>query len=207
MNQIKIGQFIAERRKAHHLTQAQLAEQLGISDRAVSKWENAKSMPDSSIMLELCEILEITVTELLKGEFVEMKNYEAVTQETLLDMKRTQEKSNRTLLKLEYVLLATAMIGFSGLALASRLTDLPWARILLIVVGFAILIPSTIICMTLEYKVGYYQCPHCKHTYVPTFRAFHLSMHMGRTHYMTCPHCHKKGWQKKVLINENDDQC
>ena len=61
MDQSRIGGFIMERRKRRGLTQAQLAERLNITDRAVSKWENGKSMPDSSIMLELCEILEITV--------------------------------------------------------------------------------------------------------------------------------------------------
>ena len=68
MNQTEIGKFIAKCRKEKKLTQAQLAEKLNITDRAVSKWETGKSMPDSSIMLELCEILGITVNELLSGE-------------------------------------------------------------------------------------------------------------------------------------------
>ena len=68
MDQIKIGNFIAERRRLKNLTQAQLAEMLGITDRAVSKWENGRSLPDSGIMLELCSILGITVNELLCGE-------------------------------------------------------------------------------------------------------------------------------------------
>ena len=67
MDQSKIGTFIMERRKERGLTQAQLAEQLNITDRAVSKWETGKSLPDSSIMLELCGILEITADELLSG--------------------------------------------------------------------------------------------------------------------------------------------
>lgn len=67
MDQSKIGTFIMERRKERGLTQAQLAERLNITDRAVSKWETGKSLPDSSIMLELCGILEITADELLRG--------------------------------------------------------------------------------------------------------------------------------------------
>ena len=59
MDQIKIGRFIAACRKEQGMTQAVLAEKLGISDRAVSKWETGKSMPDSGIMLELCELLKI----------------------------------------------------------------------------------------------------------------------------------------------------
>ena len=75
MDQVKIGRFIAERRKIKNLTQAQLAEKLNITDRAVSKWETGKSLPDSSIMLELCDILNITVNDLLCGEVVTMENY------------------------------------------------------------------------------------------------------------------------------------
>lgn len=75
MDQIKIGAFIAACRKEQKLTQAQLAEKLNITDRAVSKWENGKSMPDSSIMLELCEILGIKVNELLSGERMDTDAY------------------------------------------------------------------------------------------------------------------------------------
>ena len=62
MDQIKIGKFIASCRKEQGITQASLAEKLGISDRAVSKWETGKSMPDSGIMLELCAFLKINVS-------------------------------------------------------------------------------------------------------------------------------------------------
>ena len=74
MNQIKIGRFIAERRKKANLTQMQLADKLGITDKAVSKWERGVAMPDTSIMLELCELLGISVNELLSGEKINMKN-------------------------------------------------------------------------------------------------------------------------------------
>lgn len=63
MNQIKIGKFIAECRKKNNLTQMQLAEKLNITDRAISKWENGKGMPDSSIMLDLCNELKISVAD------------------------------------------------------------------------------------------------------------------------------------------------
>ena len=73
MDQTKIGKFIAECRKKKKLTQMELAEKLNITDRAVSKWENGRAMPDSSIMLELCNLLGITVNELLSGEVIEKK--------------------------------------------------------------------------------------------------------------------------------------
>lgn len=74
MNQIGIGQFIAKCRKKKNMTQSQLAEKIGITNQAVSKWETGKSMTDISIMLELSEILGITVNELLSGkELTEME--------------------------------------------------------------------------------------------------------------------------------------
>ncbi len=93
MNQTEIGKFIAKCRKGKKLTQAQLAEKLNITDRAVSKWETGKSMPDSSIMLELCEILGITVNELLSGEEIAMESYEKKADENLIALKRKDENS------------------------------------------------------------------------------------------------------------------
>ena len=63
MDQIKIGKFISKKRKEAKLTQSELAEKLNITDRAISKWENGKSMPDSGIIPELCKILNITITK------------------------------------------------------------------------------------------------------------------------------------------------
>ena len=88
MNHIEIGEFIAKCRKGKKLTQAQLAERLNITDRAVSKWETGKSMPDSSIMLELCEILGITVNELLSGKKADMESYEKRADENLIVLKK-----------------------------------------------------------------------------------------------------------------------
>ena len=86
MDQIKIGKFIAECRKKNNLTQMQLAEKLNITDRAISKWKNGKGMPDSSIMLDLCNELKISVNELLCGELIEMNNYNEVAEKMLLEM-------------------------------------------------------------------------------------------------------------------------
>ena len=88
MNQIDTGKFIANCRKEKGLTQAQLAEKLNITDRAISKWETGKCMPDSSIMLELCEILGITVNELLSGEKADMESYEKRADENLIALKK-----------------------------------------------------------------------------------------------------------------------
>ena len=95
MNQIKIGKFIAECRKKNNLTQMQLAEKLNITDRAISKWENGKAMPDSSIMLDLCNELKISVNELLSGEVIDMKEYDKKSEELLLELTKKDELKNK----------------------------------------------------------------------------------------------------------------
>ena len=86
MNQEKIGAFIARRRKEKKLTQAKLASYLGITDRAVSKWEIGKGLPDPVYMLELCRLLDISVNELLTGEFIEETKYQQKAEDNLLIM-------------------------------------------------------------------------------------------------------------------------
>lgn len=109
MNQIKIGKFIAECRRKKNLTQAQLAEKLNITDRAVSKWETGKSMPDSSIMLELSKILGITVNELLSGEEIDMESYEQKANENLIALKR-KEENNMTKNTIVSILFSAALL-------------------------------------------------------------------------------------------------
>ena len=94
MDQIKIGKFISECRKKENLTQAQLAEKLNITDRAVSKWENGKAMPDSSIMLDLCSFLNISVNELLRGEEINMEHNNKQNEELLLGLAKELEQIN-----------------------------------------------------------------------------------------------------------------
>ena len=97
MNQIKIGRFIAECRKKENLTQMQLAKKLGITDKAISKWERGVAMPDTSIMLELCDILCISVNELLSGEKISMENNNQKNEQLMLDMAKELEKKNKTI--------------------------------------------------------------------------------------------------------------
>ncbi len=95
MDQKKIGRFIALCRKENGYTQAALAEKLGITDRAVSKWENGKSMPDASIILELCELLKINADELLTGEHILIDNFKE-TEESDKNMVSEDKKTELT---------------------------------------------------------------------------------------------------------------
>ena len=92
MNQLVTGKFIALKRKQKNLTQEQLAEKLGVSNKTISKWETGKCMPDYSIIKRLCEELEVTVAELMDGEMSEEKSVRTYDDEQILDLlRRTQE--------------------------------------------------------------------------------------------------------------------
>ena len=110
MNQIKIGKFIAECRKRNNLTQMQLAQKLNITDRAISKWENGKGMPDSSIMLDLCKELKISVNELLSGEMIDMNNYDKKAEENLLKLNESNEKKKKIILGSSIVIVLLVFI-------------------------------------------------------------------------------------------------
>lgn len=92
MNQLVTGKFIALKRKQKNLTQEQLAEKLGVSNKTISKWETGKCMPDYSIVKSLCEELDVTIAELIDGEMSEEKSVRTYDDEQILDLlRRTQE--------------------------------------------------------------------------------------------------------------------
>ena len=200
MDQIKIGKFIAEQRKKNNLTQMQLAEKLNITDRAVSKWENGRSMPDSGVMLDLCKELKISVNELLSGEMIEMKNYDESVEKNLLDMVKQKEEADKRLLSMEIVIgvLACLML-FSIIFVASLVEMADWLRILLITIGFIVFIIAMFFALKIEQTAGYYECSKCHHKYIPTYSSVFWAMHINRTRYMKCPKCNQRSWQKKVI--------
>ena len=203
MDQAKIGKFIAKCRKDKGLTQMQLAEKLNITDRAVSKWETGKAMPDSSIMLQLCEVLKITVNDLLSGEVVAMDNYNKELENNLLDMIKQKEQADKRLLSVEVFIGITATIVLFALIFVAAFIQMEtWLKISLIVFGFILFWAGCFYALRIEQVAGYYECKHCKHRYVPTYKAVNMAMHMGRTRYMLCPQCGKKSWQKKVLSKD-----
>ncbi len=200
MNQVKIGKFIAECRKNKKLTQAELAEKLNITDRAISKWETGKGMPDSGIMLDLCNELGITVNELLSGEVIEMDNYNKKAEENLLEMKKQKEEADKRLLDLEILIgILVATTFFALVFVASFVNMEEWVRVLLIIIGYIPFIIGIFFAIRIEQIAGYYECQKCHNKYVPTYKSVLWAMHINRTRYMKCPKCNKRSWQKKVI--------
>ena len=200
MDQIKIGKFISEQRKVHSLTQSELSEKLGITDRAISKWERGICLPDAGLMLDLCKILEISVNELLTGEKIPMENNTEIMEKNLIELAKKNEQANRMLLQVERMLIGLLILILATCPFIFK-TYIDSILIKSIVTGIMIVIFFTIVffCLHIEHKAGYYECKCCGKKYIPEFKNILWSPHMGTTKYMKCPECGKKSWQKKVL--------
>lgn len=207
MDQIKIGRFIAECRKKQNMTQLQLAERLHITDKAVSKWETGRSLPDSAIMMELCDVLGITINDLLSGEVVTVDNYNKELEKKLIEMVREKERADKRLLTLEWVIGGLSLIVLMAPIFVGALLPMEdWQRTVVVFSGF---IPSIIgfaFAMKIEQTAGYYECKHCGNRYVPEMKKMYAAPHMGRTRYMKCPECNQKSWQKKVISKDKDNK-
>ncbi len=200
MDQTKIGRFIAERRKAKGLTQMQLAEMLGITDRAVSKWENGKSMPDYSIMLELCGILEINVNDLLNGEVIIMEDYNKKAEEALLEMAKEKEESDKRLLRIEIVMGICCLLPlFAAVIIVNTVPMEEWIGTIIVLSSIIPLLIATPFALKIEQKAGYYECKKCGYRHIPKYSSVFWAMHVNRTRYMRCPKCNERSWQKKVI--------
>ena len=189
MDQIKIGEFISSRRKEKNITQSKLAEMLGITDRAISKWENGICLPDASNIVELCKILDITINDLFSGEVVDMRENE-----------KKLEQKDKQLLNLEIVIGFISSISFITLIFIACFLQLDvYLTILLVVIGSIIFAFGLGQCLRIEQTAGYYECSNCHHKYVPTYKTVLFAKHINRTRKMKCPQCGKKTWQKKVI--------
>ena len=201
MNLIKIGKFIADRRKKKSITQEQLAELLNITDRAVSKWERGLSLPDADKMLELCKILDINVNELLSGEKIDMKEYEKKNEELLLELAKQEELRNKKMIMDMYVLCITTLVFYIGIVLLASYTLGEGTLFgIIVAVSTTILVIVAFYALKIELNAGYYECRKCHHRYVPdSYFKIMLAPHLNTTRYLRCPKCGEKSWSKKVM--------
>lgn len=207
MDQVKIGNFIKQKRKEKKLTQSELAEKLNVTDRAISKWENGICMPDSGIIAELCKILNITINDLFSGEVVDMKDSKKRLEKNLLEIIKIKEQKDKQLLSLEiFIGILVSIILFVCVFVASYIEIKEIYRLLLIIAGFIPFIIGIAYCLRIEQTAGFYECEKCHHKYIPTFKSVLWAMHVNRTRYLKCLKCGNKSWNKKVLSggNKND---
>ena len=210
MNQIKIGKFIAERRKEKNLTQMQLAEKLSITDKAISKWERGITMPDSSLMLELCDILDITVNDLLNGEIINVDEQKKKTEELLIEMTRRENDLKKKLHTYSISICTIMFIISTILGVMNALVNLyadPQSAIIIInfssVIWLAIISILAWISLKMQVDSGKFECTHCHHKFTPTYKQVFWSFTKGTPKklkiHLKCPKCGKSSWAKKVL--------
>ena len=192
MDLIKIGKFISECRKKKNLTQEQLAEKLYITDRAVSKWERGLSLPDADKMLDLCNILDISINELFNGGRINMKDEKKKTEELLLSMAKQEEINNKKLYINMYVSYIVYILFYLGIILlaSQTLKDGP-------ILGIIVSLSTLLLCIAMFYNfkievdIGY-----------SNYFIALLAPHIITTRYLKCPKCNKWSWARKVLSKE-----
>ena len=205
MDQIKTGRFIAEQRKAHGMTQRQLAEKLSVSDKTVSKWECGNGLPEVSLMLPLCELLSINVNELLSGERLDADSYKQHAEENMMKL-IDERKENKRKLILEVVVLLITLLGSITLIMISGLMEMEtWLRITLIVIGLVVMFGGIGVAAVLEMTAGYFECRKCGEYFVPTKTAYIMGMHTITRRHLKCPKCGKRNWCRRRLAPKDEE--
>ena len=204
MNQVKIGKFISDERKAKGYTQKQLSELLGISDKTISKWECGNGFPEASLLLPLCNELEITVNELLTGERISQQNYKKKAEENMVNMIREKEENKQKLLLTTMIGVISTITFVTLLLVVCFYTDvitLP-IKMVLMVIAISVFGVGLYVAMWGDRKIGYFKCRNCNELFTPTFMQYNMGMHLLSTRYLKCPHCKTRTWCKKVMTKE-----
>ena len=193
MEPTRIGRFIAERRKALGLTQRQLAECLAVSDKAVSKWETGRGLPDVLLMPPLCAALGITVNDLLSGERVGEGDYRKKAEENMMELMR-ENAENRQRLAQSIACGGVTVVAVCALVALAAFLPLPaLARVALLLLAMATAVVGIWAAATLDARAGWFECPHCKELFAPAMADYVKGLHTFTRRRLTCPHCGQTG--------------
>ena len=199
MDQVKIGQFIKAIRKEKNFTQREVAERLDISEKTVSKWETGNGLPEVSLMLPLCELLEISVNELLSGERLDEKRYIEKAEQNIMSLIQEKAEAKKKLIIAVIVASVTLLAGLTICLLSELLEMETWLRVVLAVIGVVTIGTGIGLACVLERDAGVYECKHCGERFVPTMKAYLFAPHMPISRKLKCPKCGKKSYCKKRL--------
>lgn len=199
MDQMKVGRFIAQTRKEKGLTQRQLADGLQISDKTISKWETGKGLPEVSLMMPLCQVLQISVNELLSGERIAENEFKEKTERVIMDLVKEREENKKKVVLAVASMVVTLVASLTIILVAGLLQMQEWQRFLLIGIGLAVLLGGLFVAAALEWDAGTYECRHCQTRFVPTLGEYMMGMHTLTTRHLRCPNCGKKSMCKRRL--------
>ena len=189
MDQVKIGKFIAEMRKEQGLTQRELAEKLLISDKTVSKWECGNGLPEVSLMLPLCEILQISVNELLSGKRLHSSEYQQNAEENLMKLINEREHAKRSLWLGIIAFIPAFLAGITLIMIAGYFDLEVWQRIVLIVIAVLTIAAGSTVAVVLEVHSGAFECAKCGKRFMPTTAAYLVGIHTATRRHLKCPYC------------------
>lgn len=199
MDQIMIGKFIANERKRKGYTQKQLSEKLEISDKTISKWERGNGFPEVSLLLPLCNELDITVNELLSGQRVSEDDYRKKAEENMVNLVREAQESRKKIIMSVMVALLVIVAAVPLFVISGAIEMDTWIRIVLIVIGIVVVVLGIAIACVLDRDAGAYECPECKTRFVPDMRDYIMGAHTITKRKLTCPHCGAHRYCRKVL--------
>ena len=199
MDQILIGKFIAEERKRKGYTQKQLSEKLGISDKTVSKWERGNGFPEVSLLLPLCNELDITVNELLSGERVSEEDYRKKAEENMVNLVKEAQESKKKIILSAMVSILVIVAAIPLFVLSGVIEMDTWLRIILIIIGLVVVAMGIAIACVLDRDAGAYECPECNTRFVPEMKDYIMGPHTITKRKLVCPHCGAHKYCKKVL--------
>ena len=199
MDQILIGKFIAQERKRKGYTQKQLSEKLGISDKTVSKWETGNGFPEVSLLLPLCNELDITVNELLSGERVSEEDYRKKAEENMVNLVKEGQENKKKIILSVMVAILVIVAATPLFALSGAIEMDTWIRVILIVIGLIVIAIGIAIACILDRDAGAYECPECNTRFVPEMAAYIMGPHTITKRKLVCPHCGAHKYCKKVL--------
>lgn len=199
MDQNKTGKFIAGERKRKALTQKQLAEALGISDKTVSKWERGGGFPEVSLLLPLCRELDITVNELLAGERVAEEDYKMKAEENMMNLVKEAQESRKKIILSALVAALAILAALPLIVVAGALEMETWLRCLLIGIGLVVVVLGIIIACVLDRDAGAFECPECHERFVPEMGAYIMGPHTITKRKLRCPKCGAVKYCRHVL--------
>lgn len=199
MDQILIGKFIAEERKRKGYTQKQLSEKLGISDKTVSKWERGNGFPEVSLLLPLCNELDITVNELLSGERVSEEDYRKKAEENMVNLVKEAQESKKKIILSAMVAILVIVAATPLFVLSGAIEMNTWLRIVLIIIGLVVFAIGIAIACVLDREAGAFECPECNTRFVPDMKDYIMGPHTITKRKLVCPHCGAHKYCKKVL--------
>ena len=199
MDQIKIGKFIADERKTKKYTQRELADKLGISDKTISKWERGNGFPEVSLLLPLCNELNITVNELLSGERLQEVDYKKKAEENMVNLVKEAQENKKKIVMSALVATLVIIAAVPLFVIAGAFEMQVWTRALIIGIGIVILVLGIAIACILDRDAGAFECPECKERFVPDMKAYVMGPHTITMRKLTCPKCGCTKYCKKVL--------